>query len=60
MPRVVWAEESETGLGFEIGANYNNVPTMSHCATNEQFSCICNTFAMLIYTIPVSSYFASD
>ena len=25
MPRVVWAEESKTGLGFEIGPNYDDV-----------------------------------
>ena len=23
MPRVVWAEESQTGLGFEIGVRYD-------------------------------------
>ena len=39
MPRLVWAEESETGLGFEIETNHDDVPTTSHCATYGQSSC---------------------
>ena len=33
MPCVVWAEESKTGLGFEIGTSYDDVPKTSQCAT---------------------------
>ena len=29
MPREVWAEESKNGLGFEIGASYDDVQTRS-------------------------------
>ena len=29
LPHVVWAEESKNGLGFEIGPNYDDVPTRS-------------------------------
>ena len=29
MPRVVWAEESKTGLGFEIGPSYDDVSMVS-------------------------------
>ena len=39
MPCVVWAEESKTGLGFEIELSYGNVPTTSQCATAWQSSC---------------------
>ena len=33
MPRVVWTEESKTGLGLEIWPSYDNVPTTFQCAT---------------------------
>ena len=39
LPRVVWAEESKNGLGFEIGPNYDNVPTRSQFLTDRQSSC---------------------
>ena len=39
MPRVVWAEESKTALGFEIRPSYDDVPTTSQCATIWQSSC---------------------
>ena len=29
MTRVVWAEESKTGLSFELGPHYDNVSTTS-------------------------------
>ena len=40
MPRVVWAEESKTGLGFEIGPSHGDVPTTSQCVAAWQSSCI--------------------
>ena len=40
MPCVVWAKESKTGLGFEIGPSHGDVPTTSQCATAWQSSCI--------------------
>ena len=39
MPRVVWAAKSKTGLGFEIRASYDDIPTTSQCATDGQSSC---------------------
>ena len=36
MPRVVWAEEPNTDLGFEIRPSYDDVPTTSQCATAWQ------------------------
>ena len=41
MTRVIWAEESETGLGFEIGPSYGygDLPTRSQCVTEGQSSC---------------------
>ena len=41
MPRVVWAEESKTSLGFEIRPSYDDVLTRSQCVTDEQSSCTC-------------------
>ena len=41
MPRVVWTEESKTGLESEIGPRYDDVPTTSQCATAGQSSCRC-------------------
>ena len=38
MTRVVWPEESETGLGFEIKPSYDNVPTTSQLVTDRQSS----------------------
>ena len=29
MPRVVWAEEPKTGLGFEIRPSSDDIPTTS-------------------------------
>ena len=43
-PHVVWAEESNTGLGFEIGPSYDDVPTTSQCATEGQSSCNLRVF----------------
>ena len=40
MPRVVWAEESKTGLRFEIGPSYDAVSTRSQLVTHRQSSCI--------------------
>ena len=40
MPYVVWAEKSKTGLGFEIGPSYDDVPTTSQCVTDGQSNCI--------------------
>ena len=34
MPRTVWVEESKTGLGFEIGSSYDNIPVMSQYLTD--------------------------
>ena len=31
MTRVIWAEESKTGLGFEIGPSYGDIPMGSQC-----------------------------
>ena len=39
MPHVVWAEESNIGLRFEIEPSHDDVPTMSQCATSWQSSC---------------------
>ena len=36
MPHVVWAEESTTSLGFEIGPSYDDVPTTSQRRSNVQ------------------------
>ena len=41
LPCVVWAEESKTGLGFEIVPSYDAVPTRSQLVTDRQSSCIC-------------------
>ena len=43
MSRVVWAEESKTGLGIKIGPSYDGVPTTSQCASAWQSSCIKST-----------------
>ena len=43
MPCVVWAEESKTGLGFEIEPSYEDVPTRSICVTDGQSSCMRHT-----------------
>ena len=43
LPRVVWAEESKNGLGFEIGPSHDDAPTRSQCATDSNpavVSCI--------------------
>ena len=42
LPHVVWTEDSKTGLGFEIGPSYGDVPTRSQCLTEGQSSCIAN------------------
>ena len=42
MPRVVWAEESKTGLRFEIRPSYDAVPTRSQFVTDGQSSCMKN------------------
>ena len=34
MSRVVWAEETKNGLGFEIGPSYDNVATTSQRLTD--------------------------
>ena len=36
LPRVVWVEESKNGLGFEIGPNYDDVPTRSQLLTPDR------------------------
>ena len=46
MPRVVWAEESKTSLGFEIGLSYDNVQMTSQCSTAWQSSCM---YSYLLY-----------
>ena len=38
-PRVVWAEESKTGLRLEIRPSYDVVPMMSQLVTDGQCSC---------------------
>ena len=40
LPRVVWAEKSKNGLGFEIEPNYDDVPTRFQCLTEGKSSCI--------------------
>ena len=40
LPCVVWAEESKTSLGFEIGPSYDDVQTTSQLVTDRQSSCI--------------------
>ena len=40
MPRVVWAEESKNGLGFELGPSYDDVSTTSKFLFDRQSSCI--------------------
>ena len=40
MPRVVWAEESKTGRGFEIGPSYDNVSMTTQFLTNGQSRCM--------------------
>ena len=37
--RVVWVEESKNSLEFEIGPNYDDVPTRSQLLTGKQSSC---------------------
>ena len=39
MSRVVWAEESKTGLRFEIRSSYDYVPTRPQLITDGQSSC---------------------
>ena len=39
LPRVVWAEESTTGLGFEIGSSYDDIPTASQFLADGKSSC---------------------
>ena len=39
MSRVVRAEESKTGVRFEIGPSYDVVPTRSQLLTDGQSSC---------------------
>ena len=40
MTDVVWAEDSQNGLRFEIRPSYDDAPTTSHCASDGQSSCI--------------------
>ena len=44
MPRVVRAEKSKTGLGFEIGPSCGDIPTTSQFLTDGQSSCKTNLF----------------
>ena len=48
VPRVVWAEESKNGLGFEIGPSFDDVPTTSQCVTDGQsfrsFISLCTSY----------------
>ena len=46
---VVWAEESKTGLWFEIGPSYGDVPMTSHCATVWKFICSPGVRGMTLY-----------
>ena len=39
LPRVVCAEESKTGLRFEIGPSHDVVQTRSKLVTDRQSSC---------------------
>ena len=39
MLRVVSAEESKNGLGFEIGPSYDDVPMTSRLLSDGQSSC---------------------
>ena len=56
MPHVVWAEESKTGLGFEIRSSYDDAPTTSQCITDGQSSCIhkAKSLATLVCLIELS------
>ena len=40
LPRIVWVEEFKNSIGFEIGSNYDDVPTRSQLVTDGQSSCI--------------------
>ena len=40
LPGVVLPEESKTGLGFEIGPSYDDVPRRSQLLTDRQYGCI--------------------
>ena len=39
LPRLVWAEGSKNGLGFEIGPSYDDAPRRSQLVTDRQSSC---------------------
>ena len=61
LPRVVWVEEPKTGLMFEIGPSYGDLPTPSHFVTEGQFSCrvaefvCCRMIALTIKRREISS-----
>ena len=42
LPRVVRAEESKNGLGFEIGPSHDDAPTRSQLVTDGKSSCNTN------------------
>ena len=44
MPHVGWAEESKTGLGFEIGPSYDGVPATSQYATAWQSPAVASLY----------------
>ena len=39
MSRVVWADESTTGLGFEIGSSYDDIRMASQFLADGKSSC---------------------
>ena len=51
MPRVLWAAKPKTGLGFEIGPSYDDVPTMSQFLIDGQSSCIFFVLLFLLFWI---------
>ena len=54
MHRVVWAEESKNGLGFEIGPSYDGVPMTSQFLTDGRSSCSPFGLAANIFVCDVS------
>ena len=73
MPRVVWTEEFKTGLGFEIGPSYDDVPISNWWAIQlyylcfyswQAHSCICLYIgcskSSVLYFIIYSSLMAAD
>ena len=51
LPRVVWAKESKTGLRFEIGPSYDDIPTKSQLVTDGQSSCTLLDYSFILMYI---------